>query len=277
MCYDNFDNTTSKTYATLNVLGGVFEVNDEFRMGNHKGGGSKATVNVMNGGQFLHRNVKGYNFRMGQGGVENELNVSGAGTLFEVKGNVETGHSGSTSTVNLSTGATIRCGRHDPAHGERTDDRRLHADPPRRESVRAGRDAARRRFAQRERPDRQRSRAERRGRRRLPRARLPGACRVLPGLRRLLHVQGADRRRVRRGARHRRHRLHDAARPPAGRRDAPRGRIHRHQPCRGHHLRRERERRHALPRPRLRRGQLPQHPTPTRAARTSIPWPARTS
>ena len=36
MCYDNFDNTTSKTYATLNVLGGVFEVNDEFRMGNHK-------------------------------------------------------------------------------------------------------------------------------------------------------------------------------------------------------------------------------------------------
>lgn len=109
MCYDNFDNTTSKTYATLNVLGGVFEVNDEFRMGNHKGGGSKATINVMNGGQFLHRNVKGYNFRMGQGGVENELNVSGAGTLFEVKGNVETGHSGSTSTVNLSTGATIRC------------------------------------------------------------------------------------------------------------------------------------------------------------------------
>ena len=109
MCYDNFDNTTSKTYATLNVLGGVFEVNDEFRMGNHKGGGSKATINVMNGGQFLHRNVKGYNFRMGQGGVENELNVSGAGTLFEVKGNVETGHSGSTSTVNLSTGATTRC------------------------------------------------------------------------------------------------------------------------------------------------------------------------
>ena len=109
MCYDNFSGSTSKTYATLNVLGGVFEVGDEFRMGNHNGGGSKATVNVMNGAHFLHSNKNNYHFRMGQGGVTNELNVSGAGTLFEVKGYVKTAYAGSTTTVNLSTGATIRC------------------------------------------------------------------------------------------------------------------------------------------------------------------------
>ncbi|MBQ7189163.1 MAG: hypothetical protein IJR99_07075 [Kiritimatiellae bacterium] len=110
MCYDNFSGSTAKTYATLNVLGGVFEVNDEFRMGNHKGGGSKATVNVMNGAHFLHRNTNNYHFRMGQGGVQTELNISGAGTLFELaKGNIVLGYDNSVSTINLSDGATIRC------------------------------------------------------------------------------------------------------------------------------------------------------------------------
>ena len=111
MCYDNFENTTSKTYATLNVLGGTMEVNTEFRLGFNNGGGSKATVNVANGAQFIHRNTGSYYFRMGQGGVENELNVSGAGTLFweQNNGYIILGYNNSTSVVNLADGATIRC------------------------------------------------------------------------------------------------------------------------------------------------------------------------
>lgn len=111
MSYDNFNNTTSMTYSTLNVLGGTMVVNDQFRMGNHNGGGSKATVNVANGAQFIHRNTSGYHFRMGQGAVPTELNVSGSGTLFweQNKGQIVMGYNNSTSIVNLADGATIRC------------------------------------------------------------------------------------------------------------------------------------------------------------------------